>query len=289
MHELKAKKSLGQNFLNNQEVVSLTVQAAEIKEGDTVIEIGPGTGILTAELIRKGAKVFAYEKDHRAIELLNKKFSTEISANKLRLIYGDFLESNFTDDVGGISYKIVANIPYYITGAIIRKSLESSIQPSLIILMVQKEVGERVALKDNKHSLLSLSIWLFAQAKIVLNVPRESFQPVPKVDSVVIKIDSINKNFFLDIQTKLGEAGNLNLTSVYEKVFDVIRAGFAHKRKKLISNLNEYLESVSKPIDIKSIFKENNLDENVRAEDLSLDEWKNLSTKIITQVHRHTK
>lgn len=281
MNELKAKKSLGQNFLNDPSIVVETVQSAHIQKDEHVIEIGPGTGILTAELLKSGAKVLAYEKDRRAIDLLNKKFTKEISSNNLKLIYGDFLESDIASELGSVDYKIVANIPYYITGAIIRKSLENILQPELIILMVQKEVGERVALDNSKHSLLSLSIWLFAQAEIVLDVPRESFSPVPKVDSVVIKIDRINKNFFLDLQSKLG--GDAKITEVYEKVFTVIRAGFAHKRKKLLSNLCEYFES--NEIDIESIFRKNNFDQNVRAEDLTLEQWKSLSTDILIQIN----
>lgn len=261
-HKLIAKKSLGQNFLRDKNIVDEIVLAANLKSGDMVVEIGPGTGVLTKGLLQTEAQVFAYEKDDRAIPLLNEKFATEIREGNLKIIHADYLESNVEDAVKK-PYKIIANIPYYITGAIIKKSLESRVPPEAMVLMVQKEVAERIVAADGKHSILSLSVWLFGKPSIVRIVPAEAFNPTPKIDSAILKIADINYDFF----NNLG-----NLEKKFDQVFKIVHAGFAHKRKFLIKNLGELV----RPEKVTEAFSKNSIDDKIRAEDLSFEKWKQL-------------
>src|ERR1700722_8237363 len=142
---MKAKKSLGQHFLKSKEALRLIVAAAMLKKGDAVLEVGPGKGILTAELLKEGSKVIAVEKDNELIDFLNDRFAAEIAEERLTLINGDILDYN-PESLGLTSgrYKLVANIPYYITGALIRKFLGASAQPERIVLLIQKEVADRI-------------------------------------------------------------------------------------------------------------------------------------------------
>lgn len=241
---------LGQNFLKNPEVVRDIITASQIINDDTVVEIGPGGGVLTQALLDAGAKVIAIEKDSKLVTLLNKQFATQILNGQLKIICGDILEF----DVKSLklkvkSFKIVANIPYYITGEILRKFLTAENLPERIVLMVQKEVAERIC--DSKESLLSLSVKAYGSPSIVRYVSRTDFDPAPDVDSAVLLIENISKNFF--IENKIDET----------KFFKLLHQGFAHKRKVLGNNIKnipaEYGEYKSK-----------------RAQELNLDTWRNL-------------
>lgn len=251
------KKSLGQNFLKSPQVISDIVLAAKVTEHDAVLEIGPGEGVLTSELLKTGAHVVSIEKDDRLIPELHKTFSREISLKQLELVHADVLDVNITNLIKD-KYKLVANIPYYITGQIIRIFLENNKQPESMTLLVQKEVAERIVARDNKESLLSLSVKIFGDPKLVRVVGRGAFSPQPNVDSAVIIIENISKN-------KLGQI-NENL------FFKTIRAGFAHKRKQLLPNLSEIYSKT----DLIVIFEKLNLDSKVRAEDLTLEKWINI-------------
>ncbi len=250
-----AKKSLGQNFLMHQQTASRIADAAEIAADDTVLEVGPGTGMLTRELLARAKKVIAVEADHALAEELAQTFSIEIQNGALELIQGDIRSF----DAGSISgaYSVVANIPYYITGEIIRQFLTSAHKPASMTLLVQKEVAERIA-RSKKESLLSLSVKAFGTPHFRFKVPRGAFVPAPNVDSAVLSITDIRQDAF-------GEGEE-------EKFFSVIRAGFAHKRKRLAKNL----EDVASPEEILGAFQKTNLSPNVRAEELSLLEWQNL-------------
>jgi len=254
---LFAKKSLGQNFLITPRIVEMIALAGEIQSGETVIEIGPGKGILTAQLLKAGARVVAIEKDDRLIPILQGLFKQEISAGTFVLIHKDIMDISDADlaAVSSTTYKVIANIPYYITGQIIRTFLSRSHQPTMMILMVQKEVANRTIARDGKESILSLSIKVFATPSLVMNVSRGNFFPIPNVDSAVIKLSDI-KNPFKDS----GEE---------DRFFSFVKAGFAQKRKKLISNL----EAVAPRNLLTTRFKELSLHENTRAEDVSLDTW----------------
>jgi len=255
-----AKKSLGQNFLASPQAVSDIARAAEIISGETVVEIGPGTGILTEALLKAGAKLVAYEKDDRLQEMLSKKFSKEISDDKFSLIHKDILEVN--EDEFNAPYKVVANIPYYITGAILRMFLEIKEKPSLMVLMVQKEVADRIIAHDGKESLLSISVKAYGTPVMIRKVGKGSFRPAPTVDSAVIRIENIQTPFTSHKEEK--------------RFFEIVRAGFAQKRKKLSRNL----ESVATRDTIENAFKTLSLGENMRAEDVTPSLWVMLSKKM---------
>jgi 16S rRNA (adenine1518-N6/adenine1519-N6)-dimethyltransferase len=254
--KLLAKKSLGQHFLNSPHVLSQIIDAGKIKSGENILEIGPGTGILTRGLLDSGAKVTAVEKDDRAITILSEKFKAEIEKGQLKLINSDILEEN-ASLIPQETYKIIANIPYYITGAILEKFLENGNKPQKMVLLVQKEVADRILAKDGKESILSISVKAFGTPKIIAKVPKGAFLPPPTVDSAILAIENINNSNF-------GES-SLEVS----RFFEIIRAGFAHKRKFLIRNLEVVIEDNK----LKNIWSKLKLDEKIRAEDISCDKW----------------
>ncbi len=256
-----AKKSLGQNFLISPRIVSAIAAAGELSAGDFVIEIGPGKGVLTKALLDTGAHVRAIEKDDRLIPILATEFKKEISEGRLVLIHGDVMEMSAEEILKGVdgSYKVIANIPYYITGALIRNFLTAENKPSAMILMVQKEVATRIAARDGKESILSLSVKIYAQPELIMNVSRGNFFPIPNVDSAVIRLANIRAPF-----ANAGEE---------EKFFEIVKAGFAQKRKKLISNLT----SVMSREELEKRFSALGIDQNARAEDVSLETWRKLA------------
>ncbi len=259
-----AKKSLGQNFLKSKAALLAMITAGEITSKDTVLEIGPGQGALTEKLLETGAKVIAVEKDGRLIELLNEKFAVEVNNGQFRLIYGDILELDLaTLGLKTVDYKLIANIPYYITGLIFRKFLSGTIQPSKLVIMVQKEIADRIIARDNKESLLSLSVKAYGTTKKVMKVEKENFSPKPKVDSAILLINNISKDFFREITE--------------EKFFNVIKTGFAHKRKMLIANLREKFGENN----LQKIFHDLEIHEKVRSEDLKLEDWEKLIKKMV--------
>jgi 16S rRNA (adenine1518-N6/adenine1519-N6)-dimethyltransferase len=257
----KAKKSLGQNFLKSIPALNKIIEAGEISAEDIILEIGPGKGVLTKKLLEKAKKVIAVEKDEELFNLLQKKFSEEIKAEKLILINGDILDFEKNNILQEFSYKIIANIPYNITGAILKKFLTEKSQPSLMVLMVQHEVAKRIIGQEKtsstapkiKESLLSISVKAYGQPKIIMKVPARYFSPAPKVDSAIISIKNISRKFF--IENKIVE----------EKFWEIIHAGFQHKRKKLSSNLKNVQKKYS--INLKKELGDK------RAEDLSLENW----------------
>lgn len=255
-----AKKSLGQNFLASPQAVSDIARAAEIIAGEIVVEIGPGQGVLTQALLATGAHVIAVEKDDRLQEVLIKKFSKEIDEGRFTLIHKDILEVSENDFHA--PYKVVANIPYYITGAILRMFLEALEKPSTIVLMVQKEVADRIIAIDKKESMLSISVKVYGKPVMIRKVGKGSFRPAPTVDSAVIRIEKISNPFVSRTEEK--------------KFFNILHAGFAQKRKKLSRNL----ESVTTREKIESTFKKLSLDENTRAEDVTPALWIELAKNL---------
>lgn len=253
---LRAKKTLGQNFLNSKSVARDIVRAGELTVKDTVLEIGPGKGFLTEELLASGAHVIAVEKDTRLIPFLAEKFSTEIHEGRFTLIEGDILE------IFGIlvlplpaSYKLIANIPYYITGQTLRTFLEAEHRPERIILMVQKEIADRIIARNIKESILSLSVKVYGTPHLIKKVPARYFTPKPKVDSAVLAIKEISGKHFENKEIKRG-------------FFDIVKAGFAHKRKKLSGNLKELLGK-----DALNILRAAEIFPDARAEDVPFEKW----------------
>ena len=258
---IQAKKSLGQNFLKSPHILNDIVVAGGVTADNTILEIGPGEGSLTAVLLATGAKVIAVEKDDRLIPILSDKFPNEIASGKLTLIHDDILLLEISHlNIG--EYKLIANIPYYITGQIIRNFLESKKQPASITLLVQKEVADRIVTRDKKESLLSLSIKAYGIPTYVRTVGKGAFTPSPSVDSAVIHIKNISKNRFNGVKEK--------------DFFDLIHAGFAHKRKQLLPNL-----SVLYPKEkLLSAFEKTGIDIHGRAEDISIDTWFSLLSNL---------
>jgi 16S rRNA (adenine1518-N6/adenine1519-N6)-dimethyltransferase len=256
--KLIPKKSLGQNFLTSDYVPKKMCDAGEITNTDTVLEIGPGTGVLTKEILSRGAKTIAVEADDRAIEILQQDFSKEISSSQLNLIKGDVRKLSL-DSIGlkAGQYKVVANIPYYLSGFLFRTILDSASPPSTLVFLIQKEVAERIA-RSKKQSILALSVSVFGKPKYIDTIKRGHFNPPPKVDSAILAVYDINHQQLPSNQSSL--------------FFDILHLGFGQKRKQLLSNLS----SVYKRADLERIFDTLNLPQDVRAEDVELENWLNL-------------
>lgn len=289
---VKAKKSLGQNWLKSESAIKEIVKTADLshfakasrdENNSVVLEIGPGRGVLTKALLETGAQVLAIEKDDRLIEELGEKFKEAIKENKLILVHDDILNLNFSDLLSSLypnpkilipTYKLVANIPYYITGQVIRKFLsEEKNQPSRMVLMVQKEVAKRIVASDSKESLLSISVKVYGTPKYIKTVPAGAFEPKPKVDSAILLIENISRNFFDKIEEK--------------NFFALLKKGFGQKRKLLKGNLRprpaevasrEALAKWDKKIE--EVFKTCNLPVKARAENLTLENWQCLVEKV---------
>ena len=217
------KTPLGQNFLIDESVAERIAKSANLL-GANVLEIGPGKGIITKYLARYGRRVLAIEIDPHIAKSCDSKIKQWGLEKKAKVILNDILKINLpklTGENNFQSYKVVANLPYYITSKIIRLFLETKYPPQEMILMVQKEVGERIVALDGKESILSISVKFYADPEILFYVPKENFNPIPEVDSVVIKI--IRKKNIPDVDIK--------------RFFSLIKAGFSAKRKMLVNNL----------------------------------------------------
>jgi 16S rRNA (adenine1518-N6/adenine1519-N6)-dimethyltransferase len=253
--------------LKSKEAVQKIVAAAKLTDQDTVLEIGPGKGVLTAELLKHAGRVIAIEKDQRLIPLLNEQFATEVATGKLSIIEGDILEIDVAslfpkpaNSTANPSYKVVANIPYYITGILIRNFLTANVNPNTMVLLVQKEVAQRIVARDGKESLLSMSVRAFATPKYIQTVQAKYFSPEPKVDSAIIALYDISKEFF-NKQPHLDE----------DLFFTVLRTGFAHKRKIVAGNLKNLIPH------IKEILATLDVPATTRPENLTLDAWRTIA------------
>jgi 16S rRNA (adenine1518-N6/adenine1519-N6)-dimethyltransferase len=246
---MRAKKSLGQNFLMHARIAERIARTASLTPDAVVFEIGPGTGMLTRELLKLAGKVIALEADKELCEKLQTDFSDEIAKGQLELIHGDIRTFDIASLPNG--YSLVANIPYYLTGEIFRMFLASSNQPRAMTLLVQKEVAARVA-RSEKESILSLSIKAYGNPTYEFLVSRGAFRPAPKVDSAVLTVRDISRKNF---------ASN----AAEERFFALLHAGFAHKRKFVRSNL------------IAKGLSAGDISEKARAEDLPLSVWLTLA------------
>ncbi|MHB1163301.1 MAG: 16S rRNA (adenine(1518)-N(6)/adenine(1519)-N(6))-dimethyltransferase RsmA [Minisyncoccota bacterium] len=242
---MRAKQSLGQNFLMHARIAERIALTALLTPDAVVFEIGPGTGMLTRELLKCAKKVIAVEADYELFEKLQSDFASEIADGRLELSHGDLRAFDITTLPKG--YALVANIPYYLTGEIFRMFLESENQPSTMTLLVQKEVAERIA-RQKKESILSLSIKAYSTPKYEFTVPRGAFSPAPKVDSAVLTLRGISRERFASREEE-------------QRFFALVRAGFAHKRKFVRKNLSE------------AGFSAGDISEKARAEDLPLSAW----------------
>lgn len=254
---IKPKKGLGQNFLIDKNVLDKIVKAADLKSSDIILEVGPGIGVLTQELAKKAKQVIAIEKDKLMIEVLKETLK---DFKNTKVIYGDILKYENTSLK---KYKVVANIPYYLTSPLIRKFLEEGTQPQEIILMVQKEVAQRICAKTPDMSLLAVSVQFYAKAEIISYVSKNCFLPTPKVDSAIIKITPQKK---FDVPTDL--------------FFKIVRAGFSQPRKQLVNNLTSLkLTNGVKltKVQISTWLSKSKIEKTQRSETLSVSDWVNLT------------
>lgn len=246
---MRAKKSLGQNFLTNTTVVNKMIAALDIQIGDTVVEIGPGKGVLTKQLVTTLAETIqAVEMDQRMIDFLQAELGDVIKAGKLQLQHQDVLDwtPENNDD-----YKIIGNIPFYITGAIIKHILDSPQPPTAMTLLMQKEVAERIVMRDGKNSILATAVAIYCQPHIICTVKPGSFSPPPKVSSAVVHFGHILQPF--------------SKTADREDFFIFLKQVFAGKRKMLTTNLKPFFASEQ----LKDVLEGEGYILSVRAEDLT--------------------
>jgi len=271
-YQIFPSKGLGQNFLVDLPALKRIAEVAKISKEDTILEIGPGTGNLTLELAKKARKIIAVEKDQRMIQVL-KEILRDFS--NVEIIQGDILKTESLELIAK-NYKLVANLPYYITSPVIRKFLETEKPPSEMILTIQEEVGQRICAKPPKMSLLAVSVQFYAQPEILAFFSKKSFWPQPKVDSVLIKITPKERK---EILKPLKKAGQINFEEFRNLFFKVAKAGFSQPRKMLINNLTAKL-GVEK-IKVEEWFLENKIQPKARAENLSVEDWLDLTKSYI--------
>lgn len=248
------KKSLGQHWLHDEASLNAMLNAGEISSKDVVLEVGPGLGTLTKKLCQQANKVIAVELD----DILATNLPAKMNAQNLEVINKSILEFDLTQLPK--NYKVIANIPYYLTSNLIRRLLESKNIPSQIVLLVQKEVAQRIVAEPGKHSILSISVQFYADAKLKEEVPARLFTPPPKVDSQIIKITPRSEPLFPEIDEV--------------EFFKIVRAGFSEKRKKLRSSLSGGLQL--EKIEVDKWLNDAGISPDARAQELSLTNWYSL-------------
>lgn len=249
-----AKKSLGQHWLTDISALEAITEAAEIKPSDTVLEIGPGLGSLTSYLVDQAADVIAIELD----EQLAAQLPSRVSAPNLRIIQADIMQFNLEELPA--SYKVVANIPYYLTSNLLRRLAESINPPHMMVLLVQKEVAERICAEPGQMSLLGVSVQLYYQAELGMVVPKELFAPPPKVDSRAVILTRHLKPLFNELDS--------------QKFFQVVKAGFSERRKKLRGSLSGGLGLTKTETD--ELLRRAGINGDLRAQNLNLEQWHEL-------------
>lgn len=262
---MEAKKSLGQNFLRDEKVVEKIILSISPQENEIIVEVGPGEGVLTEALAKSGAQVIAIELDDRLIPVLEEKFK---DFPNVRIVHQNVLNVDIFSLLTThypllTSYRVVGNLPYYITSAIIRKFLENEHAPTQMFFMTQKEVAERICAMPGKMSILAVAVQYYADPELLFIVPKEAFTPVPKVESAFIHL--LNK--------KRGGKHTIDRDTTRE-FFRIVKIGFSARRKTLVNNLSNgiYLEKKEAIHLLKSL----GIEEKARAQDLSTAKWKNL-------------
>jgi 16S rRNA (adenine1518-N6/adenine1519-N6)-dimethyltransferase len=259
-YQIDPKRSLGQNFLIDEGYLDKVAASAELTSADAVLEIGPGPGTLTERLAAQAGTVVAVELDDRLIDLLHSRFADRPA---VRIVHGDILDLRPADLFvpPAPSFKLVANLPYYITSAVLRHMLETPPRPTLAVVMVQKEVALRICARPGDLSLLAVSVRFYAAPRLVHTVPAGAFYPRPKVDSAVLRLDVYPEPAVRDVEP--------------ERFFRVVRAGFGQKRKQLANSLSAGL-ALPKPA-VRQALEAAEIDPARRAETLDLHEWRNLA------------
>ena len=259
---LKAKKKFGQNFLINKDIIDSIIEKSGISKNDVVLEIGPGLGTLTKELLIHSKRVIAVELDSDMCDILQNRFDND----NLEIVNEDILKldlNEYIDKYG--SLKVVANLPYYITTPIIMKLLESNYKIDSITVMVQKEVGERICSTsdDRENSSITISINYYAKPSIIIDVPKDNFFPSPEVDSCVIKLDILD-NPPVNVKDK-------------NKFFALIKLAFSQRRKTILNSLSSGAYNKEQ---IGIVLEKLGLDPKLRAEDLSIEDFANITNEL---------
>lgn len=254
---MNIRRLLGQYFLRDQKILKKIIQTADLSEKDTVLEIGPGHGELTFELAKKAGLVLAAEKDKRLAKQLKAKAA---KFKNIKIIEGDILKltNRLTNQLK--NYKIVANIPYYLTSRLIKNSLEAKNPPKLMVLMLQKEVAQRICARPPKMSILAVSVQVYAEPKIIQYVSKRAFWPQPKVNSAIVKI--------------IPRSSALLSASIRFYFFKLVKAGFSSPRKQLVNNLSTKFKIPRQKVAKK--LKKCGLDPRQRAQTLSVENWQAL-------------
>lgn len=253
---LRPRRRLGQNFLVDPSALQRIVAAADLTDSDVVVEVGAGLGTLTRAVARQAGQVVAVELDDLLVQVLREQLA---DLTNIQIIHGDILS---IPEIGlpHLGYKVVANLPYYITSAILRRFVGREPRPRLMVVTVQREVAERILAVPGEMSLLAVSIQLYGQPKLVARVPAGAFYPPPKVDSAVLRID-LTERSAMALLEGIDEA----------TYFRVVRAGFSQKRKTLRNSLSAGLRL--SPVRVEEVLRQAGLDPSRRAETLSLAEW----------------
>jgi 16S rRNA (adenine1518-N6/adenine1519-N6)-dimethyltransferase len=267
-YDLRPRKGLGQNFLVDSFHLEKIIEAADLSPEDTVLEIGPGPGTLTRFLTEAAGQVIAVELDPHMVNLLQNEYGNH---SNLSIIEADILKTDVSQLITASlfaphpsSFKVVANLPYYITSAVMRHLLESTPRPQRIVVTVQKEVAQRIVAQPGKMSILAVSVQFYGQPTLVHRIPAGAFYPPPKVDSAVVCIDTFDQ---LPVRT-----------DDIDYFFRVVKAGFSQKRKQLKNSLSGGLQQ-SMP-DVVSALQRAEIDPSRRAETLSLAEWGRLAAEL---------
>ncbi len=255
------KKRLGQNFLSEIGVIQKLVAATAIQPGETILEIGPGTGNLTAELLKTGNPLLAIEKDREMVAILKEKFK---DSKNFQLAEGDALA--FDETKIAAPYKIAANLPFYMAAPLIRKFLESANLPDSLTVIVQKEVAQRICAQPPKMNLLANSVQFYAQPKIISYISKGCFWPAPKVDCAILHLAPLSR-----------EGERYNKTAV-EKFFQTMKAGFSQPRKQLANNLTKELKLDKEKTNCWLLA--NNINPRQRPETLSIENWISLANSL---------
>lgn len=257
---IRPSKGLGQNFLINSRAYEKIVESGNIEGGENVLEIGPGLGTLTEYLTKTGAKIVAIEKDRKLISFLKSLFEK----SDVTIVEGDVLKINPSElGLSKNNYKVIANIPYYITSRLLRNIFELWPKPKLIVLLVQHEVAQRIIAKPPHMNILAISVQYFSRPKIIGKIPKGSFYPSPEVDSSIIQL------------TPLIQTSDPDIT---KRFFKVVKIGFSSKRKKLINNLSAGLKLNKK--DIENTMLSLEIDPGFRPENLTIEQWQKLAKKL---------
>ena len=261
---IHARKSLGQNFLNDAEALKKIIESAGISRQDVVLEIGAGPGCLTRYLALSSRQVIAVEMDPKLFPILTRVMSP---FSNVSLICADIMKLDLNACIPADSYLVVANIPYYLTSAIIRRLLETQASPRRIVLTIQKEVAERICSEPGELNLLALSVQVYGQPVITAIIPADRFHPKPEVDSAILRIDRTEKPYFEPTEL--------------DHFFTIARAAFSQKRKTLRNSLSSGLHIA--PARIEEILIRSGLDPQTRPQDVSLPEWKTLLGVVAAQ------